>query len=135
MGTFFPNIGKTIRKLDPLRAGGADIVGEKLGLSTATGKGSNNILDMGATAAADAAAQAAADRAMALATQQEADRKRAEQDALLNAMNKNMAQDLKAENRTQVIAGGTAAYADQTAEDIRKRRAGLGLSSTLGINT
>lgn len=134
MGSTFSQIGKVIRKVDPFRAGGTDILVEKIGLPTGTGKGEKNLLDFGQTAAAEAAAQAELDRAKAEQVQAETNRLQQEQTDRLNEINRNQAQDLRAENRAQVIAGGTAAAVDQTADDIRKKRAGAGLSSTLGIN-
>lgn len=135
-------LGKIIQKVDPLRGG--DVIAEKIGLPTLTGSGENNILDMGQTAAAEAADDAATaqknaqdamlqaqkdatDRATALAAQQAA------QSAQLNEINKNYAADLGSENRTNIEAGGTASAVDASTDNLKKKQ-GVGLASTLGIN-
>lgn len=129
----FSNIGKTIKKIDPLRGG--DVILESAGLPTWTGEGDKNILDMGQAAAKQAAADAAAAQREATRVQQETDALRLANEKTLTEINKNMATDLSTENRTQVVAGGTASVMDAASEDARKRRGLGGLSTTLGINT
>lgn len=135
LGKVFSKIGSVVGKVDPLRGG--DAILEKVGLPTLTGQGSNNILDMGATAAqkasddAAAAAKAAADQQAA--AQAAAAQQAQQQNDLLNAMNKNYATDLTGENKNLVIAGGTADAAVES-DDSKKKRTATGLSSSLGIN-
>lgn len=131
LGKVASKIGGIIKKVDPLRGG--DAILEKIGLPTLTGQGDKNILDMGATAAAQAQADALQAQKDAAAKQAEVDAESARQQAALNEMNQNYAKDLTGENRNLVIAGGSADIA-ASADDTKKRRTGTGLSSTLGIN-
>lgn len=125
-------IVKAIKKVDPLRGG--DKVLEAAGLPTMTGEGDKNILDMGQAAQERAAQEALAAQNEANRIAQEAEARRAANEATLQEMNKNYAADLGAQNAPQVVAGGTAAVMDANSEDARKRRTGSGLASTLGIN-
>lgn len=57
----------------------------------------------------------------------------ADAQAAANNLNKNFKTDLSTENLTNVVAGGTADIAGAPIGGTRKRRAGSGLSSALGI--
>lgn len=132
----FSKLGGTISKLDPLRGG--DRILEAVGAPTLTGQGDKNILDMGATAAAQAqadAAKAAQEAADAANAQQEATRQQQAADAArLRDINSAAGQDLSKENLSQVVAGGTADIMSADTDLTKKRRSQGGLASTLGLN-
>lgn len=130
------SIGKLVKKvtdLDPIAGRTTNKITDKLGIPSISGSGSNNLLDMGATAAGQAADAAAAAQQAAAAKQAQVDAAAAQQTALLNEMNKNYATDLTGENKNLVIAGGSADDAVTTTDALKKRPT-TGLASTLGIN-
>lgn len=67
--------------------------------------------------------------------QEAAARAAAEAQAAANNLQKNFATDLKTENLGQVVAGGGAEAASETASTgVRRKRQSTALSSQLGIN-
>lgn len=65
--------------------------------------------------------------------QAEANRQAAEQQQLLQNMQSNFAADLKGENLSNVVAGGTADLSGMGSEDARRRRRTGGLTASLGV--
>jgi len=134
MGGFakaFGRIGKVISKVDPLRGG--DKIAEAIGLPTVTGQGDRNIFDMGATEAARQADEARKAQEAAAAEQARIAQQTLAQQQQLQEINKNYATDLSTDNRARVEAGGSAAALDAATNDLKKKQ-GVGLASTLGIN-
>lgn len=82
----------------------------------------------------DGGGDAAAAQAAAEAKAAELEKQRAAQQAQLESINRNAAQDLSQENRAQIVAGGSADIVTQAQDDARRRRMAGGLSSALGIN-
>lgn len=94
------------------------------------GKGPLDIF--GTQAAAKAGDEAKKQSAMAETNAQAERAAQAQRDQMLTTMNQNFAADLKGENLSNVIAGGSAEAAGAEF-DPKKRKKASGLASTLGM--
>lgn len=87
---------------------------------------------LGSQAAAKAGADAKKQAGIAEANAQAERAAQAQRDQMLSSMNMNFAADLKGENLSNVIAGGSAEASGLGPEKIKRKKAS-GLSSTLGM--
>lgn len=73
------------------------------------------------------------DNSAAIRAQEQAAKAAAEAQLAANNLQANLAKDLKTENISQVVAGGSAAALEQ-ASTLKKKRPTGSLSSQLGVN-
>lgn len=113
---FFSKLKKVVAKFDI-----GHQMGKKMGLPDPSGDflyGKDKALSPAESAAA--AQKATQDQAAQLQQQQQ-------------LMQSNFAQDLKGENISNVVAGGSASVNDALSVDPRKKKKGLGLAATIGL--